>query len=61
MKYRIIIDKKTGNEKRVGLEQSEECHQLIEGARAVGNVVSQKNIDHDDDAPVHDGVNVQGS
>ena len=59
MKREYIIDKKEGNVKIRGLEQSVECDQMIENAKNMGNVVNVKRIDHDDDNPVHDGVNVQ--
>ena len=59
MKREYIINGKTGDLKIEGMEQSIECAQLADTARRYGNVINVQTKDHDDDNPVHDGVNVK--
>lgn len=60
MKRQYIINGKTGDVKIEGMEQSAECSEMVDNANKLGNVVNVEHINHGDDNPVHDGVNVKG-
>lgn len=61
--YQIVIPKngpKVGQIVYEGLDQHKECHELQHRAAAIGTVLEVRELNHgEDDAPVHDSVNVQ--